>query len=536
MRPTRVCFTLFAFTCLSVLNADAFAQDKPIDADVLFRGATIVDGTGKAGYLGDVAIREDKIVGVGKFALGKVALTVDCQGLVIAPGFIDLHNHSDSQVVNPQTSGLVNYLTQGCTTVVTGNCGAGPVDVAAYHKKLADAGVGTNVAHLLPQGSLRSRVMGSAFRDPSEEELKEMKRLAEKAMQDGAWGMSTGLIYVPGTYAKTEELIEIAKVVSEHGGIYASHIRNESTDLLAAVDEALRIGRDAKLPVHVSHFKSTGRDAWGLVRRAVEQIETAKAQGQIVTADQYPYIASSTSLDATIIPSWALAGGRKVLIKRLDDPKEGERIRQGMTSNLEKRDGGASIRIARYSPRQDWVGKNLAQIAESEKRSAVEIGIEIAKNGGAQIVNFSMDEADVRHVMQVPWVATASDGRGYLPGADKPHPRNYGTFPRKIGYYAIQEKVLPLEAAVRSATSLPAEVLGLKDRGVLQVGNIADIVVFDPKTVRDAATFDDPHGYSLGIEYVYVNGKPAIFKGSPTGARPGKALIHPAKEMKVGGM
>ena len=529
------CFVLLAFVQLSafVWPGEVFAQDRPVDADVLLKGGTIVDGSGKAGFNGDVAMQDEKIVGVGEFAVGKVALTVDCKGLVIAPGFIDLHNHSDSQVVNPQTSGLVNYLTQGCTTVVTGNCGAGPVDVAAYHKKLAEAGVGTNVAHLLAQGSLRSQVMGTALRDPSKEEMQEMKRLADKAMQDGAWGMSTGLIYVPGTYAKTEELIEIAKVVSEQGGIYASHIRNESTDLLAAVDEALRIGREAKLPVHISHFKSTGRDAWGLVRRAATQIEAAQAAGQIVTADQYPYIASSTSLDATIIPSWALAGGRKALIKRLDEPKQFASIQQAMIKNLERRDGGASIRIARYSPRQDWVGKNLAEIAELEQKSPVEIGIEIARNGGAQIVNFSMDEADVRHVMQIPWVATASDGRAYLPGSDRPHPRNYGTFPRKIGYYAIQEKVLPLEAAVRSATSLPAKVLGMTDRGSLETGKIADIVVFDPQTIRDAATFDDPHQYSLGVEYVYVNGEPAIFRGSPTGARPGKALIHPSEQTKV---
>ncbi len=525
MKPAD--YARVAFLLLSCFSGRGLpAQDKPVNADVLLSQGTIVDGTGKPGVIGDVAIKDAKIVAIGKFDKGEVARTIDCKGLVIAPGFIDLHNHSDSQVVNPQLSGLVNYLTQGCTTIVTGNCGFGPVDVAAYHQKLETAKVGTNVAHLLAQGSLRSQVMGTALREPSQAELQQMKQLADQAMQDGAWGLSTGLIYVPGTYAKTEELVEIAKVISEHGGLYASHIRNESTNLLAAVDEALRIGKDAKLPVHISHFKSTGRDAWGLVRQAIKQIESAKKNGQVVTADQYPYIASSTSLDATIIPSWALAGGRKELIKRLDDDTLSKRIRQEMTNNLEKRDQGEAIRIARYSPRQDWVGKNLAQIAKAENKTPTEIGVDIARNGGAAIVNFSMDEADVRHVMQVPWVATASDGRAYLPGADRPHPRNYGTFPRKIGYYALGENVLSLEAAVRSATSLPAKILGLKDRGILKTGLAADVVVFDPKTFRDTATFDNPHQYSLGVRYVFVNGQPAIHNGSPTGARPGKALVH----------
>ncbi len=505
------------------------AAEVPVDADVLLKNGTIVDGSGKAGVPGDVAIKGDKIIGVGQFAVGTAALTLDCRGLVISPGFIDLHNHSDSQVIDPQISGLVNYLTQGCTTIVTGNCGFGPVDVAEFHKKLTQAGVGTNVAHLLAHGSLRSQVMGTALCAPTTAELQEMKELADKAMKDGAWGMSTGLIYVPGTYAETEELIAIAKVISEHQGIYASHIRNEGTNLLAAVDEAIRIGREAELPVHISHFKSSGRDAWGLVRRAVQQVESAREQGQIVTADQYPYIASSTSLDATILPTWALAGGRKALIKRLDDPKLSARIETAIARNLEKRDGGASIRIARYAPRQDWVGKNLAQIAESEQKTPTAIGVEIARKGGAAIVNFSMDEADVRHVMQVPWVATASDGRSYLPGADRPHPRNYGTFTRKIGHYAVGEKVLPLEAAVRSATSLPAEILGLSDRGMLAIGKAADIVVFDPAKIRDTATFDDPHQYSQGIRYVFVNGQPAIYRGIPTGARAGKALVHSPK-------
>ncbi|MBW3542520.1 MAG: amidohydrolase family protein, partial [Planctomycetes bacterium] len=353
------------------------------------------------------------------------------------------------------------------------------------------------------------------------------KRLAEQAMRDGAWGMSTGLIYVPGSYATTDELVEIASVVAAHRGIYASHIRNENVELLAAIDEALSIGRRAGLPVHVSHFKSSGQDAWGLVRRAAEMIEQARKEGRVATADQYPYIASSTSLDATVIPTWARAGGRKEMIARFDDAEVGPRIRTAVIDALKKRDGGRVLRIARYEKRPEWVGRTVADIARSEGVEPADLALDIARSGGASIVNFSMSEDDVRHIMQLPWVATASDGRAYLPGPDKPHPRSYGTFTRKLGYYALNEKVLPLPKAIRSASSLPAEILGLKDRGRLAAGMFADLVVLDPKELIDRATFDEPHQYSTGVEYVFVNGRPAVWRGAPTGALAGRALKRP---------
>jgi N-acyl-D-aspartate/D-glutamate deacylase len=302
----------------------ALAADDPINADIVLAGGTLVDGSGAETMVGDVAIRGGKIVAVGKFARGTVGEVIDCQGMIVCPGFIDLHNHSDRPIVDPQTRANTNYLTQGCTTVVTGNCGSGPVDVAKYFEKIDQAGAGTNIIHLLPQGSLRSQVFGSARRAPTSDELKKMQELADKAMLDGAYGMSTGLIYVPGTYCETDELVEIAKVVASHGGLYASHIRNEGTGLLDAVSEALEIGRRAGLPVHVSHFKASGREAWGSLRAAAELIEKARQQGQKATADQYPYVASSTSLEAMVIPSWAREGGSKQLIKRLDDPATSE--------------------------------------------------------------------------------------------------------------------------------------------------------------------------------------------------------------------
>lgn len=522
-------FLLIVLVVVGV-GAVPVAAEEPVIADVLLSGGTIYDGSGRAGVVGDVALKADRIVAVGRFAVKQADLTIDCRGLVIMPGAIDLHNHSDRQVVDRGTRAVINYLMQGCTTIVTGNCGSGPVDVEDYYGKIDAAGAGTNVVHLLPQGSLRRTVMGTDRRAASAEELQEMKRLAEKAMKDGAWGMSTGLIYVPGTYADTDELVAVAKVIAQHKGIYASHIRNENVRLLLAVKEAMEIGRRAGLPVHVSHFKSSGRESWGVVRQAALQIQKARDGGQAVTADQYPYIASSTSLDATVIPTWARAGGRAALIKRFEDPSVAQRIRVAVAENLSRKENGAVLMIARYTPQQDWVGKSVSQIAASEKLTTVELVERIARTGGAAIVNFSMSEDDVRHVMQVPWVATASDGRAYLPGPDRPHPRSYGTFARKLGHYALREKVLSLEAAIRSMTALPASILNLGDRGTIAAGQFADIAVFDPQAIRDAATFKDPHQYSEGFRYVFVNGQPAVYQGKSTGALAGRALVHARRE------
>ncbi len=515
-----ICFlTLFA-------TSNLFAADKPIDADILLKGGTIIDGTGKAAYVGDVAILKDRIVAVGTFSVGKVEQTIDCQNFIITPGFIDLHNHSDSPIVRSATRAAMNYVTQGCTTIVTGNCGVGTVDVKKYYEKISKSGSGPNVAHLIPQGSLREDVMGSANRAPTEKEMNQMKKLMDDAMKAGAWGMSTGLIYIPSSYAKTDEIVEIASVVAKNKGIYASHIRNEGTKLLSAVEEAMMIGRQAKLPVHISHFKSSGRDAWGLAKEAAIMIEKARKNGEIVTADQYPYIASSTSLRAILVPTWARAGGSKALKKRLKDPATAERIKKSMQKNLTKRNGGEAVKVARFRPQPEWEGKSLAAIAQAEKMTPLELSVSMINRGFTQIVNFSMLEEDVRFIMQIDWVATASDGGAKLPGEGRPHPRNYGTFPRKIGHYAIAEKVLTLEKSVRSCTGLPAKILGLKDRGILKAGHFADIVVFSKKAFRDVATFEDPHQYAAGIHYVWVNGTPALFKGKATGALAGRALKH----------
>ncbi|HEY8505909.1 MAG TPA: amidohydrolase family protein, partial [Gemmataceae bacterium] len=394
-----------------LLPAQPPAGDRPVAADVVVRNVTLFDGTGKPGVRGALAVRGDRIVGVGTFKVSGKPRVIDGTGLYAAPGFIDLHTHCDTGSPSIRDEkGRKNqcYLWQGVTTAVTGNCGAGPVDVAAFYSALEKNGVGTNVAHQVPHNAVRSRVMGNANRRPSETELRAMKALVDRGMKDGAWGLATGLIYNPGTYAETEEIIELARVAAEHGGIYASHIRNEGTGLLAAVEEALRIGREAKLPVHISHFKSSGRKAWGKCVDAIALVEQARANGQAVTADQYPYYASSTSLQATLVPARYREGTREQYRQRLDDPELGPRIRKAVEEALGD-DGGQRILIARYRPKPEWQGKRLGEVAAAEGKSVLDVALEIERNGGAQIVHFSMREEDVRIIMKQPFVATASD-------------------------------------------------------------------------------------------------------------------------------
>lgn len=512
---------LFAIAiCFAHEVSPLAAQER---VDTLLRGGQVIDGTSAEPRTADVAIKGTKIVAIGDLAQTAAERIIDCTGLVVCPGFIDLHTHSDRAITEPEGRANVNFLTQGCTTIVTGNCGFGPVDVRKYLDQVDSAGAGTHVIHLLPHGSLREQVLGKSRREPNSDELDQLRKLAEQAMTDGAYGMSTGLIYVPGIYSKTEELVEVAKVVSRRGGIYASHIRGEGSDLLDSVREALTIGQQAKLPVHVSHFKASGVQVWGTLRAAGELIEQARKTGQRVTADQYPYIASSTSLEATLLPGWAREGGRDKIKDRLDDSTQSDKLRKDITKKLTHPE---RIVLANYKPRPAWVGKSLADLAKSENRPALEIVVEIERAGGASIVHFNMSEEDVRYAMQLPWVATASDGSTKLPGLDQPHPRSFGTFSRKIGRYALAESVVTLVHAVRSASGLPADILGLTDRGYLKPGLVADIAVFDPQTFRDQATFDEPFQYSTGMRYVFVAGVSAVHEGTPTGALAGKALRH----------
>jgi N-acyl-D-aspartate/D-glutamate deacylase len=519
---------MFPLVIISLLASIADPASAPMAMDVVIRDVTIHDGSGKPGVKGDIALAGERIVAVGKFEITGKPKIIDGTGLIAAPGFIDLHTHCDTGNSIAESAGRANkcYLMQGVTLVVTGNCGSGPTDVKDFFAKLEKNGVGTNVIHQVPHNSIRSKVMGNANRAPSVDDLAKMQELVDREMKNGCWGLSTGLIYTPGTYAKTEEIIALAKVASQHGGFYASHIRDEGAGLLTAIEEAIRIGHEAKLPVHISHIKCSGKSAHGTSGRAIALIEKARSDGLVVTADQYPYIASSTSLSATVIPTRFRDGTGKEYLARLDDPEKGPLIRKAVEAALKARQGGNTIQIARYRPNPKWQGKNLAAIATNEGKDAVDIVLEIERKGGAAIVNFGMSEEDVKIYMKQAFAATASDGSSQVPDESVPHPRSYGTFPRKIGRYAIEDGVISIEQAIRSASGLPADILRLTEHGYLKPGNFADVVIFDPKTYRDTATYEKPHQFATGVRYLFVNGKMVIEDGKCLEVLAGKPIRH----------
>ncbi len=507
---------------LSLATVAASAAAEPLDADLLLRGGTIYDGSGADPAVGDVAIREGRIVAVGQVTPGKIGRTIDCRGLVVAPGLIDLHTHTDGALAESGVRPCLNYVMQGCTTMVTGNCG-GSRDVAKFLDDIDANGAGTNIIHLVGHGTVRQAVLGSERREPTAEELQRMKDLVDQAMRDGAWGMSTGLIYAPSSYAQTEELIALVKVVAAHGGIYTSHIRDEGDHLLAAVDEAVRIGREAGAPVHISHFKSMQIPNWGRIRDAAAAIEKARAGGLKITADQYPYTANSFSLADAALPDSHVRWSRADLAKRMaDEPEFAALVRRVIADQLGRTE---KIVIAASRKFPNYVGRSLEAIAAQEKTDTVDLVLKILAQESPQIVSHSMSEADVRWAMTLPWVATASDGAARTQNPNEHHhPRNFGTFARKIGHYAIQEEVLPLAQAIRSATGLPADIFGIAQRGYLRPGYFADVVVFDPATYRDQATFEKPQEYATGVRYVLLAGQAAVDDGKASPKLFGRAL------------
>ncbi|HKN46899.1 MAG TPA: D-aminoacylase [Candidatus Polarisedimenticolia bacterium] len=536
----------------------AAAGPAPPLYDLILRGGRIVDGTGAPWFEGDVAIRGDRIVAIGRLERAAAKRTIDVRGLVVAPGFIDMLGQSELTVlVDPHVR---SKITQGITTELTGEGGSVAPQTAftieqlvptiadlnltidwrdydGYFGRLRQKGSAVNFAHLVGAAQVREAVMKSDNRAPTQEELERMKRLVARAMEQGAVGLSTALIYPPGTFAETRELVELAKVASGYGGFYASHIRNESNRLVKALEEAASIGEQAKIPVEVWHFKSAGRSNWGRIGDGIKAIEAARARGVDITADMYPYPASSTDLTACLPPR-AQEGGLQALVARLKDPAERARIRGEIESaeveweNVWAQTGPDNILIVgvKKAANRKWQGKRLAEIAKERGVDPFEAMFDLLvdENGTVSCVYFEMSEDDVREAMAQPWVAFDCDAGGVRPdgvlGAEMTHPRAYGTFPRILGRYVREEKILKLEDAVRKMTSLAARRIGLWDRGILRPGLYADITVFDPQKVADRATFDAPHQYSEGIVHVFVNGQPVVENGKVTDRLPGRVL------------
>lgn len=488
-------------------------------ADLLIRGGTVYPGPG-APFVGDVAIRGDRIVAIGKHLATPAARVIDAKGMIVAPGFIDPHTHmgADLASADPQKRLIPAFLMQGVTTAFIGNDGGGDPDVARVLGSAKAKPVGINYAAYVGFGAVREKVVGEDDRPPTPAELAKMKALVAQAMCEGALGLSTGLFYAPQSFSKTEEVIELAREAGKRGGTYDSHIRDESSytvGLEAAIDEAIRIGREGRLPAHISHIKALGVDVQGHAPRIIAKVEAARAHGEKVTADQYPWEASGTSLVASLMPLWAQDGGRPALLKRFDDPSLAQKLRAGIAENMRKRGGAAKLLIVegRYKAR------TLASVAEEMKADPIDAAMAVIRIADPAVVSFNQSEADIEAFMKAPWVMTGSDASGG-------HPRVYGTFARKYDWYVKQRHALTLRQMIYRSSTLTADTFALKGRGRLTPGAFADVVVFDPATYKSQATYEQPTRLASGVRTVLVNGVLAVDGGKLTGRAGGRALPH----------
>ncbi len=502
-------------------------------ADLLIKNGRIIDGTGNSWFYGDVAIQSGKIIAIGKLSNYTATRIIDAGNLIVAPGFIDVHTHIEGEEIKNPTAD--NFILDGVTTVVTGNCGGSRVDIKKYFSLIDSVRISVNIASLIGHNDVRKAVMGTANRDPNEEELTKMESIVEKAMLDGAVGISTGLIYIPGTYSKTPEIVRLAKVASKYNGVYASHMRNEGDSVTQAINEALIIGREAKIPVEISHFKLSGQQNWGRSKETIAMIEAARKEGIEVTIDQYPYTASSTSL-STLIPDEILADGTDSIKARLQNPAIKKTVIKQMLKKLKNRKlkHYSYAVVAYHSADTTLNGKSIEEInlLKGKKHTAAaeaETIIEMMLKGGAGMVFHGMGEEDVKYIMQYPFNMFASDASIRIFGLGAPHPRGFGTNARVLGKYVREEKVLTLEEAIRRMTSLPAQKFQLKDRGLIKEGMAADIVIFDENTVIDLSTYENPHAYSKGFQFVLVNGELTVDNEKHLGVRAGKALSGPGR-------
>ncbi len=496
------------------------------DFDVLIRNARVIDGSGAAGYLADVAVRDGRIAAIGKLADATAARVIDAHERVVAPGFIDAHTHVEGNLErNPRAD---NFLLDGVTTVITGNCGSSELNLTAWFDKLEKLGIGLNVASLVGHNSVRAEVIGSANRAATPDEIRKMQNLVDRAMRDGAVGFSTGLEYIPGTYSNTAEVVALAKAAAAHGGIYTSHMRDEGIHEIDAINEAVNVGKEAGMPVEISHLKIDRRSVWGASDQSLALIDRYRREGVNVTADQYPYDRAATNLGIRL-PSWALADGK--IKQRLADAETRKKIAAEMKQNLAQmgEPDYAFATVARYGPNASYEGKTIPEISALMGHPAgldgqIETIFDMMSAGGASMIYRLMSEQDIERIMRYPFTAIASDGSVTQLGAGNPHPRSYGTNARVLAVYVRERGVLTLEDAIRRMTSLPARTFSLQDRGLVREGMAADLLVFDPARVEDKATFAKPHQYSAGFDFVLVNGKIGVDEGRLTTARGGRTL------------
>jgi N-acyl-D-amino-acid deacylase len=524
---------------LALWQGRGAAQTPRPAFDLLIRGGQVVDGTGNPWFTADVAVAGDTIVAIAPRLEPGTARIVDARGKIVAPGFIDVHSHSEERqdkqdiIGNP---GAENNVRQGVTTVFASPDGGGSIEVASYLAKVDAARPAINVGTFIGHGSVRGAVIGQANRVATADELERMRGLVRQGMRDGAFGLSTGLFYVPGNYAPLDEVVELARVAGEFGGIHQSHMRDEAALVLNSVRDTIAIGERGGLPTQVTHHKIIGKSNWGKSVETLRLIDEARARGVDATLDQYPYTASSTSIQGGLVPQWAQEGGRSRMLERLKDETSRQKILLEISKSIETERGGgdpANVVLAACPWDPSLAGKSLAQVLKDRRRpvavdQAADLVVEIVEKGGCSAVYHAISEDDLVRIMKHPATMIASDAAPGIPtfGKDVPHPRAYGTFARVLGVYVREKHVLTLEDAVRKMSSFPAWRMGLRDRGLLRPGMKADIVAFDAATIADRSTFEKPHQYAAGVSAVIVNGHLTLDAGQMTGERAGRALRH----------
>lgn len=502
------------------------------DYDLIIRGGKVVDGSGNPWYHADIAIKNDRIAEIGQLSNHETKRVIDAHGLVVAPGFIDPHTHALRGIF--EVPNAESALLQGVTTLTEGNDGSSPYPIDRHYADIDNLRISPNWAVFVGQGTIRQRVIGFGLRKATPDEMERMKQMVRDAMEQGALGISTGLFYVPGSFTSTEEVIELSKVAAEYNGIYISHIREEAAQLIDSVQETIRIGEEANIPVQITHHKVIGVENWGASIESLRLVDEARKRGVDVTIDQYPYTASQTSINA-LIPQWAQAGGREEMLSRINSAETYSTIKNEVVAKILYDRGGGdpkNVFISRNSWDPDMAGKNLAELAidaglEPTPENAADVVFDIIRGGGATAVYHAIGPEDVDRIMQHPATAIGSDGPVGVFGEGAPHPRQYGTFARVLGLYVRERKILSLEEAIRKMSSQSARRLGIHDRGLITKGYFADIAIFDPDEIIDKATFENPHQYAIGTKFVLVNGTVVVENGQHTGARPGRILHGP---------